>query len=273
MARSPSTLSPYSQSPEIARQSQFKRHSLSVMDETLHTDMSKLKIKQIASTSELRKISSKGKRRCSSFLFKIVVLGSKAVGKTSLIRRFVENEFSNKYLPTVSDIFEKSVCRADDEAVYVLKIHDTAGDLQYEFPAMYPLTIADADMFILVYSIENRKSLKLLENTWRDISDRKFKNAGGVPIVLVGNKRDVGPKRVVSEVEGQVLADVIQCPFFEVSAKTDRCEEVDEIVNALLQEVDKRKKAALKSGKPGGFVKVDADLDSGKTAKGRCCMM
>eukprot|EP00794_Sanderia_malayensis_P008131 gene8131-9001_t len=235
--KSPNHLS--ADSPEITRQLYEKRHSLNVIEGNLLGPSPLMKHKRPTSMLGLPNEKSRLRRRLSTIVFRVIVIGSKAVGKTSLVHRYINGDYSDFYSPTVSDVFEKSVLRTEDNSVYNLKIYDTAGDLQYEFPAMYGLTIAEGDMFILIYSVENRKSFATLEKMWMDILQRKDKNIGKLPVVLVGNKSDVSAtRRVVTEEEGEALADAIQCPFLEVSAKNGGCH-VDGIYESLLQEFEK----------------------------------
>ncbi|NXA33142.1 RERGL protein, partial [Eudromia elegans] len=76
-----------------------------------------------------------------------------------------------------------------------------------------------ADSFVLVYSICDRASfnilplkIQLIKATKEGMSQEK------VPIVIVGNKRDLHHQRVVSSEEGRLLALSLDCGFYEVSA-------------------------------------------------------
>ena len=228
-------------SPEITRQSYQKRHSLNVLDEN-HICASRMQMKRPSSMLGLsrNRANSSRSRRLSSFVFRVIVIGSKAVGKTALVRRYVNSEYTDLYSPTVSDVFEKTLLREEDNAIYMLRLYDTAGDLQYEFPAMFAVTVMEGDMFIMVYSVENLKSFKSVEKTWTDILSRKDKQPGQIPTVLVGNKADVSAtRRMVSEAEGQALADSMKCPFLEVSAKTGG-NQVEKVYDSLLAELSKQ---------------------------------
>eukprot|EP00795_Rhopilema_esculentum_P004274 gene4274-20470_t len=221
----------------VTRINYQKRHSLNMIDDKLisHFDKLKKRPNSLLGLPRLRSKSHSDHRTVSSLVFRTAFIGSKGVGKTSIVHRYLSDTYTDKYQPTVSEIYEKHVMRNDDEAMIMFKIYDTAGDLQFEFPAMFGLTVMEVDMFVLVYSVENRKSFEMIKSLWKEIPEKKCKQEGEVPMVLVGNKSDVSAtRRKVSETEGSKLAEEIDCPFFEISAKTGQ--DVGSIYNALLNE-------------------------------------
>ena len=177
------------------------------------------------------------RRSLLSFVYRVVLLGNKNVGKTSLIKRYVTGEYTDEYIPTVSDMYEKTVTRDNDIAFYTLRMYDTAGGMKYEFPAMYRMTVSQGDIFILIYSVDNRESFLELSKLWKDIKELKGKENEDLPAVVVGNKMDIrNSKRQVSEEEGQKFADEIDCAFIEVSAVADI--NIDNIFQNLLSELE-----------------------------------
>uniref|UniRef100_A0A8B9P3Z7 small monomeric GTPase n=1 Tax=Apteryx owenii TaxID=8824 RepID=A0A8B9P3Z7_APTOW len=76
-----------------------------------------------------------------------------------------------------------------------------------------------ADSFVLVYSICDRASFNILPLKVQFIKAAKEGlSQEKVPIVIVGNKRDLHHQRVVSSEEGRLLALSLDCGFYEVSA-------------------------------------------------------
>ncbi|NWT92739.1 RSLBB protein, partial [Bombycilla garrulus] len=76
-----------------------------------------------------------------------------------------------------------------------------------------------ADSFVLVYSICDRASFNILPLKIQFIKAAKEgQSQEKVPIVIVGNKRDLQHQRVVSSEEGRLLALSLDCGFYEVSA-------------------------------------------------------
>ena len=224
----------------VTRINYQKRHSLNMIDDKLIGNFDKLKKRpnSVLGLPRLRSKSQLDHKTVSSLVFRTAFIGSKGVGKTSIVHRYLSDTYTEKYQPTVSEIYEKYVMRNDDEAMIMFKIYDTAGDLQFEFPAMFGLTVLEVDMFVLVYSVENRKSFEMIKSLWKEIPEKKCKQEGEVPMVLVGNKSDVSAtRRKVSETEGRKLAEEIDCQFFEISAKTGQ--DVGSIYSALLNENEK----------------------------------
>jgi len=149
--------------------------------------------------------------------YKIVVLGSGGVGKSALTVQFVQGIFVEKYDPTIEDSYRKQV--EVDGNQCMLEILDTAGTEQ--FTAMRDLYMKNGQGFVLVYSI-------IAQSTFNDLPDLReqilrVKDLDDVPMVLVGNKCDLGPdQRVIKQEQGQALAQKWGCAFIESSAKTKK---------------------------------------------------
>mmetsp|Transcript_10757 Transcript_10757/g.14884 ORF Transcript_10757/g.14884 Transcript_10757/m.14884 type:complete len:211 (+) Transcript_10757:85-717(+) len=156
-------------------------------------------------------MESKGGRMAK---MRIVVLGSGAVGKSSLIVRLTTGHFFEDYDPTIEDCHIGSLS-VDGQPVR-LEILDTAG--QGDFHSSFlDQWIERAQGVLMVYSIDNPHSMEELH----DIRDRILlsKDDEKFPIVLVGNKSDIGSKRMVDAAEGRRLAQKWGCAFWETSAK------------------------------------------------------
>ena len=116
--------------------------------------------------------------------FSIAVFGHGAVGKTSLIKRYLYNIFSDDYNETIEDIYRKTIhCKNN---LFDLKIIDTAGN--YQFPAMRSLAIQRSHAFIIVYDMQNRQSFVEAQRLYHIIC--KTRDAKTVPIMFAANKCD-----------------------------------------------------------------------------------
>ena len=83
--------------------------------------------------------------------FRLVVLGSARVGKTSIVSRFLGQKFRDSYTPTIED-FHRKLYRIKGD-VYQLDILDTSGN--HPFPAMRRLSFLTGEFFInLLHTIE-----------------------------------------------------------------------------------------------------------------------
>lgn len=128
--------------------------------------------------------------------------------------RFVFNNFLLDWDPTTEGSYKKSFVVDDKE--YAINILDCSGLKEYQ--TVRQQHIAEAQGFILVYSITSISSFKEINDLYNTILQAK--NFMNVPIVLIGNKCDLpNDERKVSTLEGQKLAKKLNCAFYEVSAK------------------------------------------------------
>ncbi|KAG5279151.1 hypothetical protein AALO_G00074660 [Alosa alosa] len=162
---------------------------------------------------------------------RLVFLGAAGVGKTALIRRFLEDSFEPKHRRTVEELHNKEYeIGGMKVTVHIL---DTSGS--YPFPAMRKLSIQTGDAFALVYAVDDANSLETVKSLREEILEVKQDKC--TPIVVVGNKSDCGDERkVVSE---DVLTTVEldwNSSFLEASAKEN--ENVLEVFRELLQQAN-----------------------------------
>lgn len=145
--------------------------------------------------------------------YKLVFLGEQAVGKTSIITRFMYDTFDNNYQATIGIDFLSKTLHLEDRTVR-LQLWDTAG--QERFRSLIPSYIRDSSAAIVVYDITNRNSFV---NTTRWIEDVRTERGNDVIIALVGNKTDLNDKRQVPFDEGKQKAAEHDVMFIETSAK------------------------------------------------------
>merc|ERR1719343_1764218 len=145
--------------------------------------------------------------------YKLVFLGEQAVGKTSVITRFMYDTFDNNYQATIGIDFLSKTMYLEDRTVR-LQLWDTAG--QERFRSLIPSYIRDSSGAIVVYDITDRRSFL---NTAKWIEDVRSERGSDVVIVLVGNKTDDSERRQVSTEEGEEKAKENGVMFWETSAK------------------------------------------------------
>jgi len=148
-----------------------------------------------------------------SVKYKLVFLGDQAVGKTSIITRFMYDTFDSTYQATIGIDFLSKTMYLEDRTVR-LQLWDTAG--QERFRSLIPSYIRDSSVAVVVYDVTNRTSF-LNTGTW--IEDVRTERGSDVVIMLVGNKTDLGDKRSVSIEEGEAKAKEYDILFIETSAK------------------------------------------------------
>ncbi|KAM5135956.1 GTPase RhebL1-like isoform 1-T1 [Mantella aurantiaca] len=163
---------------------------------------------------------------------KIVILGHISVGKTALVLQFVKGEFPKLYEPTIENTYNKSFVLEMEE--YNLTVVDTASHLEFSF--LPPSFFIGVDGYIVVYSVDSLTSFQMASVLHQKLEERRGK--GCLPIVLVGNKKDVPARcRQVSPLEGLRLADAWKAPFLEVSATDPK--ETKQIFIELIKEIDR----------------------------------
>ena len=146
-------------------------------------------------------------------MYKVILAGDGAVGKTSLIKKFVTGKFEKDYKMTLgTDIFSK-VLDINGTPVKLI-IWDLAGQPHFKHVRSgFYLGAAGA---LLVYDVTRKSTLENLEN-WRSEMEKNSGDASAV--VVVGNKCDLDSLREVKTSEGEGYARRIDAPFFETSAK------------------------------------------------------
>lgn len=152
-----------------------------------------------------------------SLSYHVVVVGTGAVGKSSLTLRFSHNKFPEKYDPTIEDSYSQTVTIDDKECV--LNILDTAG--QEEFHTLRDEYLRDGEAFLMVYSVIQMSSLDGL----RSINSAIVRAKGNrpVPRMMVGNKIDLEDERTVTIEEAQKVAKEFgDIPLTETSALTGK---------------------------------------------------
>ncbi len=163
------------------------------------------------------------------YLFKYIIIGQQAVGKSNLLLRYINGEFRNEYQTTIGVEFGSKSLFIKDK-VYRIQIWDTAGQENYK--SITRAYYKNSACAIIVYDISNRESF---ENVSSWIEDCKNQCAKTVYMTLVGNKSDLEEMRVVSKEEGQELAEKYGINFYETSAKTG--ENVEELFNNSAEEI------------------------------------
>ncbi|GMM30751.1 Rab family GTPase [Martiniozyma asiatica (nom. inval.)] len=148
---------------------------------------------------------------------KLVLLGEAAVGKSSLVLRFVSNDFQENKEPTIGAAFLTQRCAIGDKHIK-FEIWDTAG--QERFANLAPLYYRNAQAALVVYDVTKTASFVKARHWVKELREQASK---GIVIAICGNKADLveeGTEREVSVEEGENLASEEGGIFFETSAKT-----------------------------------------------------
>lgn len=146
------------------------------------------------------------------YLFKVVIIGDSAVGKSNLLSRYARNEFNLNSKATIGVEFQTQSMEIDGKEVKA-QIWDTAG--QERFRAVTSAYYRGAVGALIVYDISRRTTF---DSVSRWLDELKTHSDTTVAMMLVGNKCDLEDIRDVSVEEAKSLAESEGLFFIETSA-------------------------------------------------------
>ncbi|MBA0830141.1 hypothetical protein Goarm_014686 [Gossypium armourianum] len=146
------------------------------------------------------------------YVFKVVLIGDSAVGKSQLLARFARNEFSVDSKATIGVEFQTKTLVIDNKTVKS-QIWDTAGQERYR--AVTSAYYRGAVGAMLVYDMTKRQSF---DNMARWLEELRGHADQNLVIMLVGNKCDLGSLRAVPTEDAQEFAQRENLFFMETSA-------------------------------------------------------
>ena len=149
------------------------------------------------------------------FEYKIILVGDPGVGKTSIMTKFVSNEFQNTYLSTIGVEFKSKEIHINNNTCARLKIWDTCG--QEKFRAITRQYFKNSEGVFVVFDLTNKETIKKLDIWMKDIKDNIDNDYF---IFLIGNKSDVKERDLTIAEEAKQFAINKKINYYEVSAKT-----------------------------------------------------
>lgn len=194
---------------------------------------------------------------------KLVLLGEAAVGKSSIVLRFVSNDFAENKEPTIGAAFLTQRVNMGDHTIK-FEIWDTAG--QERFASLAPMYYRNAQAALVVYDVTKPQSFIKARHWVKELHEQANK---GIIIALVGNKLDLlenGGGRKVAKEEGEKLAEEEGLLFFETSAKTG--DNVNEVFLAIGEKIPLHTPEELQQQQGGLRVTEDSRVDLTANANG-----
>jgi small GTP-binding protein len=168
---------------------------------------------------ELIRVLSKSKEGTlvqGEFNTKVILCGDYQVGKTSLVKRFVENSFQENYISTIGVEIHKKIVEVSSGTKINFLIWDIGGQIREMAPYRNRFYEgANAAFIVLDRSRANHQNSVRF---WFD--DIKKAIPKDIPIVIVGNKSDLVDQIVVSELDIKGIADEYGFHYILTSAKT-----------------------------------------------------
>ncbi|MBA0598850.1 hypothetical protein Gorai_005093 [Gossypium raimondii] len=154
--------------------------------------------------------------KTEDYLFKIVLVGDSAVGKSNLLARFARDEFYPNSKSTIGVEFQTQKVHLDGKEIKA-QIWDTAG--QERFRAVTSAYYRGAVGALLVYDISRRQTFDSIGRWLNELQSKNHAHSDmNVVTILVGNKSDLRDAREVSIAEGKSLAEAQGLFFMETSA-------------------------------------------------------
>jgi len=199
-------------------------------------------------------------KRDYDYLFKLVLIGDSGVGKSCLLLRFADDNFTDSYISTIGVDFRFRTITIDDKIVK-LQIWDTAG--QERFRTITSAYYRGADGIIMVYDVTSSESFDHVEEWLSEVDRYANENTSKL---LVGNKADLIEEKQVTQETAQSFADKLGISFLETSAKT--ATNVDNAFLTMAKELIKTKEATNPQASGGGVeLKAVGSQQKGK----KCC--
>ncbi len=195
----------------------------------------------------------------SSQTFKILTIGESGVGKTCILRRFVENKFLKTHLATIGIDFRTKVVRVYGRDIK-LKIWDTAGQERYH--NITNQIYKGADGICLVYDVTDESSFEKIKDWIEQIKSNIGEEE--ITLVLIANKCDI-EERTISKEKGQQMADELKVNYYETSALDGVG--INEAFEGLTKEIMKKKSYINGDGRTISLTSSKKP----KTEKKKCC--
>lgn len=181
-------------------------------------------------------------------IHQLVVVGSGGVGKSCLTIRFLKDEFTNDYDPTIEENYRKVIMV--DQVNATVNIIDTAG--QHEYTALRDQHLKDGKGFLLVFALNDKSTFEEVKQLREQIV--KLKDTKRVPIVICANKCDLPPELI--EVDKATISSYcqqIKAPYLDTSAKDNK--NVNESFHELVRECRRLAQKQAQAGKSTAVTK------------------
>lgn len=163
------------------------------------------------------------------YIFKVVVIGDSAVGKTQLLSRFTKNEFCFDSKSTIGVEFQTRTLNIQQKVIKA-QIWDTAGQERYR--AVTSAYYRGALGAMLVYDISKRQTF---DHVVRWVEDLRAHADNSIVIILIGNKSDLVDRRAVPTEDAVEFAEDQGLFFSETSALSG--ENVDSAFFRLVEQI------------------------------------
>ena len=168
-------------------------------------------------------------------IYKVIVIGDPAVGKTELLEKFTCNKFEERYLPTVGvSILKEPIELKEENATVNLMFWDIAG--QPQFYMLHRPYFNGADAMLLVFDITRSSTFSNINN-WYSVAVKY--GLSEIPRILIGNKAHIkGERRIILPMAAH-LAEKLNAHYYETSILSG--ENIKEAFEKIAEEIYRAK--------------------------------
>ncbi len=197
-------------------------------------------------------------------MFRFIIVGDMAVGKSCLLLQFTDHKFRHQHELTIGVEFGGKTIEVKNKNVKI-QIWDTAG--QEAFQAITRTYYKGAIGAFLVYDITRKDTF---EHITKWLNEVKANGSKDIFCILIGNKKDLEEQRQVKYEEGKKLAEENNLLFLETSAKT--AENVQEAFAISAEKIlEQIQKTGIDPTAPSKNVKITIDEQEEEEPKKKCC--
>jgi small GTP-binding protein len=193
---------------------------------------------------------------------KVVLLGDSGVGKSSIVLRFVADNFKSDAEATIGASYMGKILQFNDKMIK-FNIWDTAGQERYH--SLAKMYYRDANAAIMVYDITKKGSFDGLKRWHKELTEFGPKD---IAVIIAGNKEDLVESEAVSPEEAQTFARSIGALYKKTSAKTNYG--VEQIFRDLASKIFPEVNSTIPARRETVTVNK-ATADKGNDKKKSCC--
>ncbi|CAG9322502.1 unnamed protein product [Blepharisma stoltei] len=193
---------------------------------------------------------------------KVVLLGDSGVGKSSLVLRFVADNFKNDADATIGASYMGKILQFNDKMIK-FNIWDTAGQERYH--SLAKMYYRDANAAIMVYDITKRDSFEGLKRWHKELQEFGPKD---IVVTIAGNKEDLVETEAVPQEEAKEYSKSIGALYRKTSAKTNYG--VEQVFRDIATKMCPDLEAQAPAARPSGTISLQPK-PTPAGGKKKCC--
>ena len=172
------------------------------------------------------------KKQKEEYEMKVITLGETDVGKTSIIKRYINNIFEENTFSTIGLNFNFKKVKLKNGKSINIKLIDTAGQEKYR--AIIKSYFKNVDAVLFIFSLDNKDSFDKMIG-WINLFNENRNGKEGIPRYFIGNKADKEKKVQKDEIDEFINQNNIK--YYETSAKDNTG--IDELFQDLSEDLYK----------------------------------